>query len=319
MTKIISHENIVDLCINPEITYHWVNETLKNKNSVLLPTKLSMVPDFKVFYEIMPSTIPYLNAAGVKVITRYPKRVPMLDSEIQLYNLETGKLDAILDGNYITALRTGAIAAHSVKLFARKNFSSIALIGLGNQAKATMKVLLSIYEEHDFKIKLYEYKNHHVEFKEYLESLEQSNRLNIEFCKTHEEVIKESDIVISSLTYAPENFCSDECYKKGVLVIPIHYRGFGNCELSFDKVYTDDINHVRHFENYNQFPNLAETSDVVNKINKGRESENERIIVYNVGLSIHDIVFAKHIYDMFLDLPSKDFTLSKLHEKIWFK
>ena len=39
-------------------------------------------------------------------------------------------------------------------------------------------------------------------------------------------------------------------------------------------------------------------SDVVNGRVPGREHDNERILAYNIGLSIHDIAFAAHIWEM---------------------
>ena len=51
----------------------------------------------------MPVIIPYLNVAGVKEVIRYPERIPSLDSQIIIYDLNTGKPQAIMDGNWITA------------------------------------------------------------------------------------------------------------------------------------------------------------------------------------------------------------------------
>jgi ornithine cyclodeaminase/alanine dehydrogenase len=36
-------------------------------------------------------------------------------------------------------MRTGTVAVHSVKLFAKSDFSDIGLIGLGNTARATYR------------------------------------------------------------------------------------------------------------------------------------------------------------------------------------
>ena len=74
----------------------------------------------------------------MKLITRYPERKPSLDSEILLYDLNTGENIALLDGNWITAMRTGAVAAHSVKLLAIESFKEIGIIGLGNTARAAL-------------------------------------------------------------------------------------------------------------------------------------------------------------------------------------
>ena len=51
------------------------------------------------------------------------------------------------------------------------------------------------------------------------------------------ETIKGSDIVISALTRAESNFCSDDCYNESCKVIPILTLVFQNCDLFFDHIY----------------------------------------------------------------------------------
>jgi ornithine cyclodeaminase/alanine dehydrogenase len=58
-----------------------------------------------------------------------------------------------------------------------------------------------------------------------------------------------------------------------VLVVPVHTRGFTNCDLFFDKIFADDTGHVDHFRNFKQFKYFAEMSDVVNGTAEGRESD----------------------------------------------
>ena len=52
-----------------------------------------------------------------------------------------------MDGNWITAMRTGAVAAHTVMNFAKKEFHTIGMIGLGNTARSTLLVLAAILHD----------------------------------------------------------------------------------------------------------------------------------------------------------------------------
>ena len=113
--------------------------------------------------------------------------------------------------------------------------------------------------------------------------------------------MKGSDVVISCVTYLADDICPDDCFDEGVLVVPVHTRGFTNCDLFFDKVYADDTGHVCHFKNFAKFKYFAEVCDVVNGNAVGRENDNERILAYNIGLAIHDINYAAHIYQMIQD------------------
>lgn len=136
--KIITFNKIVNEGISPKQCYEWAAKVIKDKQNTILPAKISIKPGIPgVFYNTMPSVIPNSNVAGVKLVTRYPERVPSLDSEILLYEYSTGENLALVDGNWITAMRTGAVAAHSIKLLAVEDFSIVGYIGLGNAVKCS--------------------------------------------------------------------------------------------------------------------------------------------------------------------------------------
>ena len=319
--KIINFKDIQSLSIPPFKCYEWVIETIQNKNSAILPPKISMKPIDGVFCNVMPSIIPVADgnlSGGVKVVTRYPNRVPSLESCILLMNANTGELLAFMDGTWITAMRTGAVAAHSILLFAKNNFSVIGMMGLGNTARATLLVLTEKIGERDITVKLLKYKGQESDF-----AARFSDYKNLQFVyvNTVEEMVCGSDVVISGATYLPQDICPNQCFDEGVLVVPIHTLGFTNCDLFFDKVFADDLAHVRHFVNFSKFKQFAEVCDVVNSVTPGRVNDAERIIVYNIGVSIHDIHFATSIYEMMqqkgiLDsLPEAD--LMHPTEKFW--
>lgn len=294
----MSHKDIIELNIEPIQCYTWVCEMLKNKDKVILPPKISIKPTEEVFYNIMPSLLTQSKSGGIKIVTRYPLRNPALDSQIMLYDYDSGSIKGILDGNYITTMRTGAVAAHSIKLLAKKDFNKIGLIGLGNQARATMKVLLALYPDKEIVLKLMKYKDQHLIFQEYIKQLPHSNNVEFIFCDSYKDTVKGSDVIISSVTYFDKDICDDDCFDEGCLLVPIHTRGFMNCDLFFEKIFADDTDHVKGFKYFDKFKNFAETFDVLNKKIEGRTNDKERIIAYNIGLAMHDIYFSEEIYQI---------------------
>ena len=78
---------------------------------------------------------------------------------------------------------------------------------------------------------------------------------NVHFvlCDTYEEVIGGSDLVISAITKVTENFVTDEYFKEGCTVIPICTMGFQNCDLFFDRVFTDEMEQIRGFKYFDHF------------------------------------------------------------------
>ena len=93
-----------------------------------------------------------------------------------------------------------------------------------------------------------------------------------------------------------------DLFKPGVLVVPVHTRGFQNCDLVFDKVFADDEDHVKGFKYFDRFRNFAEISSVLKKQTSGRIDDKERILAYNVGIGIHDIFFAMKIIQILINL-----------------
>ena len=298
--KLITFEDIKKLNIPVEQYYNWTVEMIKNKSKSILPPKISIKPYEGVFCNVMPSFIYNENSdyEGVKVVTRYPERIPSLESKLLLLNAKSGEFLALMDADWITALRTGAVAVHSIMLLAKKNFKTIGMIGLGNVARSVMHTLLELNKDREFIVKLYKFQNDEQLF---YERFKEYKNVTWKFVDTYEEVIKGSDVVISCVTYAPNDFCNDDAFDEGVLVVPVHTLGFTNCDLFFDKVYADDTGHVCHFKNFDKFKKYAEVAEVVNGLKPGRENDKERILAYNIGISLHDINFAAHIYEMLKD------------------
>ena len=151
-------------------------------------------------------------------------------------------------------------------------------------------VLLSKVTDRKLVFKLYKHNNNELRF---MKRYENNENVSFVLCDTYEETIKDSDVIISAVTRVTENFASDDCYKEGCTVIPVMTLGFQNCDLCFDKVFTDEKEQIKGFKYYNEFKQLTNTEDVVNGIKEGRASDKERILVYNYGLGILDLAFAE--------------------------
>ena len=315
--KVITHEDILNLHISPLQCYKWVDEALRKKGeeAIILPPKISMKPFAGSFVNVMPCVTD--QSAGVKVVTRFPGRDPSLESYLMLFDRTTGKALAMMSADFITTMRTGAVAAHSIMLLAKKDFRTVAVMGLGCVTYATMQVLLALYPQRALHIKVLRYKNQHIEF---IERFQCYSHLTFEVVNTPDELANDSDVIISGVTYLPDDVCSDASFSKGVLLVPIHTQGFKNCDLFFDKVFGDDYSHIKGFKYFSQFHSFAEVADVLAGKAKGRENDEERIIAYNIGISLHDTYFAEKIYDLLKDnLQLSEIDLKPPKEKMWLK
>lgn len=312
--KIIDFSSIQKLAIPPEKWVEWVSEAFCSKYDAVLPSKISLKIDDKVFFNTMPVYIPGLKRFGLKLVSRYPSRNPSLLADILLYDTADGTPLALMDGSWITAMRTGAVAALSILTFQSSVAKEYAFLGLGNTARATLLSLLSAVKDKPVHVRLLRYKEQEQSF---IERFAEYKNVTFSVYDTSEDLVRGADVVVSCVTVATELIASDQAFKEGVLVVPVHTRGFQNCDLFFDKVFADDRNHVKDFRYFQQFRQFDEFSNVLLHKTPGRETDRERILAYNIGIALHDIYFASKLYDMLSAADSPAIQTSSISSKFW--
>lgn len=317
--KIITHKKIKGL-ISPAAAFDLVRENFVRKSEWILPPKTSLNYKTSDFFNIMPCMMPSAGFAGVKMIFRRVGRVPTLTSKIIIFDYATGDALALIDGDYITVLRTGAVATLAAETFAPKNYNRVGLWGLGNTAYATFDALTEqrkIRGATPLEVYLLRYKNQAEQFIERFRSLD-----NVKFfiVDSYEAAIENSQVIFSCVSNMDGLFCDVDKYPAGVTIIPVHSKGFQNCDLVFDKIFADQTEQIKSFKYWPQFSKLnycGELTDVLTGKVAGRTNERERILSYNVGIAIHDIRFAFEVYKQ-VGASCEDFDFKSPIEKIFY-
>ncbi|HOU67503.1 MAG TPA: ornithine cyclodeaminase [Paludibacteraceae bacterium] len=319
--KIISEQQIRSLGITPKQCVEWIYESFSLKSRAQLPAKISVHPTDMNFFTSMPCLLPPpvhpndIQYFGIKEVHRIEGNVPSLGSDMMLYNAKRGELLALVDCDWITTMRTGAVAAVSIKALKKNSAETYGFVGLGNTARATLLCMLDNEPERFFHIKLLRYKNHAEIFSERFKEYK-----NVEF-----EVVDDInllansvDVFVSCITSANGLLVENEqSFRPGVTVIPVHMRGLQNCDTTFDRVFGDDTDHVKDFKYFHLFKNYNEIGEVLAGRDPGRISDDQRIIDYNYGLGLHDVLFASKIYEMIFDKPCMEVELIKETQKYW--
>ena len=314
---VMQHELIADSGISPATCVQWVEESFRMKPQAVLPPKISIHPQGDDFFNTMPALLPTgLGRFAVTEVHRIAGQEPALGADILLYDSRTGQLLAIMDGDWITTMRTGAVAALSTKLFQRSGVDTYSIMGLGNTARATALCLLETARDRHITLRLLRYKDQAEAFVERFRDY--TSNATFEIVDDVPTLVAGADVLISCITSASGLLCErDELYRPGVLLIPVHTRGFQNCDLFFDKVYGDDYGHVKGFRYFDRFRHFDELTNVLLGTNPGRESDQERILCYNIGLGLHDALFASRIYDLLVDRCTEFIEQRKETRKFW--
>ncbi|MBR5206432.1 MAG: ornithine cyclodeaminase [Alistipes sp.] len=295
--RYISSEEISNLHITPLTCVEWVREAFVMKSECQLPAKMSVHPTGNDFFTTMPCLLPKeYGRFGAKVVSRILGRFPALKSDMMLFDSNLGELLAIVNCDWITAMRTGAVAALAIKTLRNSQAKEYAFIGLGSTARATLTCLLEICKDEHLNIRLFKYKD---QAEKIVSEYAHYPNASFTIIDNTADLVNDADVVVSCITDAAGLLVEDETlFKPGVLIVPVHTRGFQNCDTTFDKVFADDTDHVKGFKYFSQFKEFHQIEEVLKGEVVGRANDYERILSYNIGLGLHDVLYASRIYEM---------------------
>ena len=98
----------------------------------------------------MPAYSPKNNSLGIKIASIFNdnplKGLPTIHALIIMFDAESGKPLAIMDGEHLTALRTGAASGLATDLLARKNAKTVAIFGTGIQGRTQLEAVSKVRE-----------------------------------------------------------------------------------------------------------------------------------------------------------------------------
>jgi ornithine cyclodeaminase len=106
------------------------------------------LPDREGDALFMPAYVPAMDALGLKsvnVFRRNPERgLPVIHAIVSLVDPETGQPLALMDGTYLTALRTGAVSGAAADLLSRPESRVLAAIGAGAQGVTQIAAVCAV-------------------------------------------------------------------------------------------------------------------------------------------------------------------------------
>jgi len=119
--------------------------------TAVLPLRIGIAPPDGVSL-YMPAYLKQMGALACKVVTVYknnPTRhnLPTIIGKVLLQDPATGEVTCIMDGGYLTAVRTGAVSGLATKYLARTDKGQVAaIVGAGVQAKMQLWAMATTRE-----------------------------------------------------------------------------------------------------------------------------------------------------------------------------
>lgn len=149
MPLVISREQVKELlpvedCIEALRAAHVEFST----GRAIMPVRLVARLHERGILALMPAWLDDGPRLGVKVVSSFyenPKKgLPMISATVLLFDAETGQAKAIMDGAYLTELRTAAASAVATAELARADASRLALLGAGVQARSHLRAVAAV-------------------------------------------------------------------------------------------------------------------------------------------------------------------------------
>jgi alanine dehydrogenase len=248
--------------------------------------------------------------AGVKCVNVHPQNMAVNLSTVMaviiLNDPHTGFPLAIMDGTYLTGLRTGAAGAVAAKYLSRENAEIAGFVGCGAQARTQLSCLLEVRKIR--KIKIWQFKEDKELARDFKLWAEASYKLEAAVSPHMNDITHASDIVI---TTTPSRIPLVDNVSPGTHINAIGADAREKQEINPEilkkaKVVIDDWIQASHSGEINvpvsrkQLTKRdihAQLGDIVAGKKQGRTSAKEITLFDATGLAIQDISCAYVVYE----------------------
>src|SRR2546425_11209682 len=123
------------------------------RGKALVPLRMVMrMPDGSGFLGVMPGQLSadgdHKGALGMKEVSVFPgnakRGIDTHQGAVLLFEADTGRLSALMDGAAITAIRTAAVSGVATDVLARSDASGLAVLGAGVQARTHIEAIAAV-------------------------------------------------------------------------------------------------------------------------------------------------------------------------------
>ncbi len=281
--------------------------------TAIMPDRTVMIdPDVGGWIAVMPAYLKSGGSLGAKAVTVYkdnPSKhnLPTTLATIVLLDQNTGQTVAVMDGGYLTAMRTGAVSGVATRHLARKDASVGGVLGSGVQARAQV---LGMCAARDLERVLVYSVDPPERLREFADGLRSETGVAVDVASSVREVAESADVVCLATT-AAEPIVEGDWFRRGTHINAIGSHAPGVRELDTStlqrsKVICDtktaclneagDLQIPIEAGEYSPDSIHGDLGDVVNGKVAGRESDEEITLFKSVGLAVQDLSCAALVY-----------------------
>ncbi len=245
---------------------------------------------------------------GLKIYTSSREGLRFM---IPLFRAKTGELLAILEGDYLGQMRTGAATGLATRLLAREDAHVVGIIGTGVQAKTQLEAIVTVR-----KIERILVFGRNAERREkFVQEMTAKLGVPVEAASTAEDVVRQSEILVTATT-AVNPVVSGAWLAKGTHINAVGANFPQKRELDSEAVnrasaiFVDSCEQakmeagdlIQTFESApDRWDSVKEFAELLAGRVEGRTARDQITLFKSNGIAIEDIVTAGRIYELAIE------------------
>lgn len=265
---------------------------------------------------LMPSVlaVPEHPAFGLKMLTTFPSNaqqgLPRSAATVLLVNAANGQTQAILEGSWLTAVRTGAVSGLATDLLARRDANVLALFGAGAQAPMQVWAIHTVRPLREVRVVNHD-ESHYQQLVDTLHHLLGEDCPFIRRVANSHEAL-DGALLVACATAATSPLFSDQNILPGTHINAIGAFTPAMCEvdahtLARARIVVDqreaalveagDLLQALAQGQIGGADSWLELGELLNDQQRGRQHPDEITCFKSVGLGIQDLLTARYVYE----------------------
>lgn len=282
--------------------------TAQGEGSVVLDPRAHLVPrGSRGHFNLLRCSLDKLGLAAVKVVgdflDNYQLGLPSEMALILVLDSQTGVPVGIVDGTWITEARTGAVTALGAKYLARPDSKVLGHVGARGTAWWNIVLLDHLFDFDEIRVASRRPESR----SSFANRLSEHLGKRVVAVDSIRECVDQADIIVEATRLErPEVLIPTQWIRSGTFMVPYGTVSAVDINLLdvFDKVVVDDWGQAtvgpfgslrRHVDEGILTPGTlyAELGQIVAGLKPGRETPEERTLLWHRGLATTDLALAK--------------------------
>jgi ornithine cyclodeaminase/alanine dehydrogenase len=299
----LSHKTLESLSLTIEDAIESIEHLLRRRRQSQVwnaPKAVITPPDGRYMMATLSAADdpPFLAVKSLILNPHNRERgLPDINSLITLLDSNTGLPLAVMDGNWITAVRTAGLSAVAARRLARPDTSIAAFIGCGVQARSHLQAFSALFPLKEIRA----FGRGSVN-REVLCQAAEKLGLSAVASRSAQEAVSDADLVISTVTLSPElvPFLDARWLKPGTFVTAVDLAAswLKDSMPAFERIIIDDLEQETQMPTPLVDPELVngDLTGLVNGDIAGRCSDDEKVAFIFRGLALGDLALAALAY-----------------------